>query len=50
MFFKCIVINIKLTDNRVTNIISLYRPLDTCMDNFTQQIEAVLTNNKANNK
>ena len=35
-YFECIGISIKSSRNRVTNVISLYRPPDTSVDNFTE--------------
>ena len=44
-YFKCIGISIKSANNKVTNIVSLYRPPDTSIDDFTASIEALLINN-----
>ena len=33
-----------ITKKRVTNVISLYRPPDTSVDNFTEEIEDLLKN------
>ena len=38
-YFECIGISIKSSKYRVTNVISLYRPPDTSVDNFTEEIE-----------
>ena len=42
--FACIGISIKSSKNRITNVISLYRPPDTGVDNFTEEIEDLLKN------
>ena len=44
-YFECIGISIKSANNRVINIVSLYRPPDTSIDNFTASIEDLLKNN-----
>ena len=44
-YFECIGISIKSANNKVTNIVSLYRPPDTSIDDFTASIEALLMNN-----
>ena len=43
-YFECLAISIKSSKNRVTNVISVYRPPDTSIVNFTEEIEDILKN------
>ena len=43
-YFECIGILIKSANNRVTNNVSLSRPPDTSIDDFTASIEDLLKN------